>query len=205
MQHSTSEYDDLARIRRARTREGSHPGTAASRHRRHPPARCSCRVVAPIRHARVVDLIDFGVTRLREAPAEWSRQYAMLGWISKAKRGGRHRTNEYRIGFGSMDDDGDGSRADSLGTKGGPRLNYYCRSLAALHSPAAHRRERRPVIDALAAAFPSLRPLSQCCGGWLQTDPWRWKGRQVFDLAALLVAGTRNHLNLLFDALRLEA
>jgi hypothetical protein len=27
------------------------------------------------------------------------------GWIITAHRGGRHRTNEYRIGLGSMDDD----------------------------------------------------------------------------------------------------
>jgi hypothetical protein len=29
------------------------------------------------------------------------------GWITTAHRGGRHRTNEYRIAFGSMADDGD--------------------------------------------------------------------------------------------------
>jgi hypothetical protein len=27
------------------------------------------------------------------------------GWITTARRGGRHRTNQYRIGFGRMDDD----------------------------------------------------------------------------------------------------
>jgi hypothetical protein len=27
------------------------------------------------------------------------------GWITTARRGGRHRTNEYRIGFGRMEDD----------------------------------------------------------------------------------------------------
>jgi len=26
------------------------------------------------------------------------------GWITIAHRGGRHRTNQYRIGFGRMDD-----------------------------------------------------------------------------------------------------
>ena len=57
MQHSTSQYDDLARVPRARSREGCRRRTTASRHRRHPPARCSCRVVAPIRDARFVDLI----------------------------------------------------------------------------------------------------------------------------------------------------
>jgi DNA-binding IclR family transcriptional regulator len=35
------------------------------------------------------------------------------GWISKSRRGGRHRSNEYRIAFGSMgedQEDGDGRR-----------------------------------------------------------------------------------------------
>jgi helix-turn-helix protein len=27
------------------------------------------------------------------------------GWITTARRGGRHRTNQYRIGFGRMEDD----------------------------------------------------------------------------------------------------
>jgi site-specific DNA recombinase len=49
MQHSTSEYDNFARLRRAQAAvEGRLP----------------CGI---------------GATRLRDAPAEWSRQYAMLG------------------------------------------------------------------------------------------------------------------------------
>src|SRR5258707_2204863 len=56
MQHSTGQYDDLARVPRARPREGCRRRTTASRHRRHSPARCSCRVVPPIRDARLVDL-----------------------------------------------------------------------------------------------------------------------------------------------------
>ena len=31
-------------------------------------------------------------------------------WVTKAQRGGRHRTNEYRIAFGPMDDDQKGER-----------------------------------------------------------------------------------------------
>src|SRR5262245_23225804 len=57
MQHSTSQYDDLARVPRAQTREGCRRRTIASRHRRHSSARCSCRVAPPIRNARFVDLI----------------------------------------------------------------------------------------------------------------------------------------------------
>ena len=57
MQHPTSQYDDLARVPRARTRQGSRRRTTASRHRRHSPTRCSCRVVAPIHDARFIDLI----------------------------------------------------------------------------------------------------------------------------------------------------
>ena len=57
MQHSTSQYDDLARVPRAQTRAGCRRRTIASRHRRHSSARCSCRVVPPIRDARFVDLI----------------------------------------------------------------------------------------------------------------------------------------------------
>src|SRR5438309_7139640 len=56
MQHSTGQYDDLARVPRARPREGCRRWTTASRHRRHSPSRCSCRVVTPIRDARLVDL-----------------------------------------------------------------------------------------------------------------------------------------------------
>src|SRR5438445_6664324 len=56
MQHSTGQYDDLARVPRARPREGCRRRTTASRHRRHSPPRCSCRMVPPIRDARLVDL-----------------------------------------------------------------------------------------------------------------------------------------------------
>jgi hypothetical protein len=56
MQHSTGQYDDLARVPRARPREGCYRRTTASRHRRRSPARCSRRVVPPIRDARLVDL-----------------------------------------------------------------------------------------------------------------------------------------------------
>src|SRR5213080_2164727 len=56
MQHSTGQYDDLARVPRARPREGCRRRTTASRHRRHSPPRCSCRVAPPIRDARLVDL-----------------------------------------------------------------------------------------------------------------------------------------------------
>src|SRR5438552_2478140 len=47
---------DLARVPRARPREGCRRRTTASRHRCHSPPRCSCRVVPPIRDARLVDL-----------------------------------------------------------------------------------------------------------------------------------------------------
>jgi hypothetical protein len=57
MQHSTGQYDDLARVPRARPRERCRRRTTASRHRRRSPARCSCRVVSPIRDAWFVDLI----------------------------------------------------------------------------------------------------------------------------------------------------
>src|SRR5438105_1069435 len=56
MQHSTGQYDDLARVPRARPREGCRRRTTASRHRRHSPPRCSCRVIPPIRDTRLVDL-----------------------------------------------------------------------------------------------------------------------------------------------------
>jgi hypothetical protein len=52
-----NQYDDLARVPRAQTREGCRRRTIASRHRRHSSPRCSCRVVPPIRIARFVDLI----------------------------------------------------------------------------------------------------------------------------------------------------
>jgi hypothetical protein len=35
------------------------------------------------------------------------------GWITKSQRGGRHRSNEYRIAFGSMDD-GDSDEVGEL-------------------------------------------------------------------------------------------
>ena len=57
MQHSTSQYDDLAGFPGTRTGEGCRPRTTAPRHRRHPSARRSCGVVAPVRDARLVDLI----------------------------------------------------------------------------------------------------------------------------------------------------
>ena len=57
MQHSTSPYDDLARVPRTRPRQGSRRRTTASRHRRRSPARCSCRVVSPVHDARFIDLI----------------------------------------------------------------------------------------------------------------------------------------------------
>jgi hypothetical protein len=41
--------------------------TTASRHRRHSPARCSCRVVAPIRDVRFVDLTPIIVLELRQS------------------------------------------------------------------------------------------------------------------------------------------
>jgi hypothetical protein len=34
------------------------------------------------------------------------RMLGQRGWITTAHRGGRHRTNQYRIAFGSMDEDG---------------------------------------------------------------------------------------------------
>src|SRR6516165_10157541 len=58
MQHSTGQYDDLACVPRTRPREGCRRRTTASRHRGHSPARCSCRVVPPIRDARFADLIQ---------------------------------------------------------------------------------------------------------------------------------------------------
>src|ERR1700730_5100647 len=54
---STSQYDDLARVPRAQSRAGCRRRTIASGDRRRASARCSCRVVPPIRNARVVDLI----------------------------------------------------------------------------------------------------------------------------------------------------
>ena len=38
-----------------------------------------------------------GVTRLRDAPAEWSRQYAMLGLGGASTRGFRYRPTEYFV------------------------------------------------------------------------------------------------------------
>ena len=34
------------------------------------------------------------------------------GWVTVRHRGGRHRTNEYRVAFGSMDDDDKGGSLD---------------------------------------------------------------------------------------------
>src|SRR6266446_5215959 len=68
MQHSTGQYDDLARVPRARPREGCRPRTTASRHRRHSPPRCCCRVVPPIRDARFVDL-NPAVSHVQLSPA----------------------------------------------------------------------------------------------------------------------------------------
>ena len=45
MQHSTSQHDDLARVPGTQTGAGCRRRTIASRDRRHPPARRSCRVV----------------------------------------------------------------------------------------------------------------------------------------------------------------
>src|SRR5947208_9706987 len=58
---SASQYDNLARLPRAQTRAGCRRGAIALRDRRHASARCSGRVVAPIRDARFVDLIAGGV------------------------------------------------------------------------------------------------------------------------------------------------
>src|SRR5262245_57797782 len=69
MQHSTSPYDDLARLPRALAGKGSHRRKAASRHRRHSPARFSCRMVAPIRNARFVDLILAAIIASQHRPA----------------------------------------------------------------------------------------------------------------------------------------
>src|SRR5262249_50129630 len=44
-------YDDLVRLPRALAGKGGHRRTAASRHRRHSPARCSCLVDPPVRDA----------------------------------------------------------------------------------------------------------------------------------------------------------
>jgi hypothetical protein len=57
MQHSPNQYDNLARFPRTQTRAGCRRRAIASRYRRHTSARCSCRVVAPIRNARFVDVI----------------------------------------------------------------------------------------------------------------------------------------------------
>src|SRR3979411_413771 len=56
MQHSTGQYDDLARVPTAPAREGGGRRTTAWGGRRRSPPRCSCRVVPPIRDARFVDL-----------------------------------------------------------------------------------------------------------------------------------------------------
>jgi len=66
MQRSTNPF---ARVPCALTSKGSHRRTAASRHRRHSPARCSCRVVAPIRDARFVDLILAVICAVNLLPA----------------------------------------------------------------------------------------------------------------------------------------
>ena len=92
LQRAASQYDHIARLSRTRPREGCDPRPTAARDRRHPPAGCPSRVVAPTRDARPNSLINragctllivaprgIGVARLRDAPAEWSRQYAMLG------------------------------------------------------------------------------------------------------------------------------
>src|SRR6266446_6385128 len=68
MQHSTGQHDDLALVPRARPREGCRPRTTTSRHRRHSPPRCSCRVVPPIRDARFVDL-NLAVSHVQLSPA----------------------------------------------------------------------------------------------------------------------------------------
>src|SRR6266478_3348888 len=66
----------LPRFRRTFHHRMNLRGATASRHRRYPPARCSCRVVAAIA-GRLPH--GMGVARLTDMPAEWSRQHQMLG------------------------------------------------------------------------------------------------------------------------------
>jgi hypothetical protein len=47
VQRTTSQHDHLPRFPRPRSRAGCHRGPIATRHRRHPIARCSSRVVSP--------------------------------------------------------------------------------------------------------------------------------------------------------------
>jgi hypothetical protein len=51
VQRTTSQHDNLPRLSCPRSRARCHRGPIATRHRRHPIARCSSRVVSPIRHA----------------------------------------------------------------------------------------------------------------------------------------------------------
>ena len=50
VQHSEGQHDHLPRLPCPRSRAGCHRGPIATRHRRHPIARCSSRVVSPTRH-----------------------------------------------------------------------------------------------------------------------------------------------------------
>src|SRR5262249_15492208 len=74
MQHSTSPYDNHAGVPRALTGEVSHRRKAASRHRRHSPARCSCRVDPPIRDVWLVDLIRAWCGQENRSDAGWRQE-----------------------------------------------------------------------------------------------------------------------------------
>ena len=52
LQRAQGQHDDLARLPRARPRQGCHRRSTAARHGRHPLARCSRRMVSPTRDAR---------------------------------------------------------------------------------------------------------------------------------------------------------
>src|SRR5262245_51245209 len=94
MQHSTSQYDDLARLPRAQTRAGCRRGAIALRHRRHASARCAFRVVAPIRDAWFVDVIPAifirSQARRQERVCGAQRPGAKI-WAIATSAGGRDR------------------------------------------------------------------------------------------------------------------
>ncbi len=52
VQRTPGQYDDIARLPCAHSCEGRDRRSTATRHRRHPIARCTCRVVSPTRDAR---------------------------------------------------------------------------------------------------------------------------------------------------------
>jgi hypothetical protein len=90
VQRTTSQHDHLPRLPCPRSSTSGYRGPIATRHRRHPIARCSSRVVSPTRHARPVSL------RGRRQASEWPARNGLLGGRDKRAEN-THRLSMCRL------------------------------------------------------------------------------------------------------------